>query len=128
MAAVTPPRPHPTILELDRKRREAMIGADVESLSELLGDELAWIHATGKLDDKETVLTSIGEGATVYERITVRDETIRFVEGVALLSGLASMTLVSRGTRKELENRFTIVWTPAGDSYRAVNWQSTSLR
>ncbi|MCS5735730.1 nuclear transport factor 2 family protein [Herbiconiux daphne] len=117
-----------TILELDLKRREAMISADVESLSQLLGDELVWIHATGKLDDKGTVLKAIGEGATVYERITVEDETVRFFEGVALVTGMASMTLVSRGARKELENRFTIVWAPAGDSYQAVNWQSTSLR
>lgn len=116
------------ILDLDRQRREAMTGADAVTLSELFSDDLMWIHATGKVDNKAAVVETIGSKATIYESIRVENESLRFVGDVAFLTGIAHMNLVSRGTPKELQNRFTIVWAPAGDSYEVVSWQSTAIR
>lgn len=135
------PKPRPSILqehtmtdtaslirELDTKRREAMVAADVDILDELFCDDLTWIHATARVDTKKGLLSSIGGGATKYLSIRVEDETVRTFNGMALLSGVAIMEAEIKGERRDLHNRFTIVWVQVGDSWRVLNWQSTSVR
>ncbi|MBB6627797.1 nuclear transport factor 2 family protein [Nocardioides sp. KIGAM211] len=116
------------IRELDAKRREAMVAADVDLLGELFSDDLTWIHATARVDTKKDLLSSIGGGTTRYLSIRVEDETVRTFNGTALLSGIAIMEAEIKGERRDLHNRFTIVWSQVDGSWCVVNWQSTSLR
>lgn len=116
------------IRELDGKRREAMVAADVDTLGELFSDDLAWIHATARVDSKADLLASIGGGSTKYFSIEVEDETVRVFEDTALLSGVATMAAEIKGEKRDLYNRFTIVWSQVGGTWQVVNWQSTSVR
>ncbi|MDX2826467.1 nuclear transport factor 2 family protein [Streptomyces ipomoeae] len=117
-----------TILKLDQERREAMIRADVDALTELFADDMMWIHATARVDTKEGLLQSIGSGKTKYLAIETGDETVRFHSGLAFLSGVAVMKAEIAGETRDIQNRYTIVYAPAGESWKVVNWQSTSVR
>ncbi|WP_133915421.1 nuclear transport factor 2 family protein [Streptomyces sp. NBC_00582] len=117
-----------TILELDRTRQEAMIRADVDALGELLADDVMWIHATARIDTKEGLLGSVASGRTKYLAIECSDETVRFHGGIAFLSGVADMKAEIAGETRDIQNRYTIVYAPAGDGWKVVNWQSTSVR
>jgi ketosteroid isomerase-like protein len=48
------------LLELDQARREAMIRADVPTLTAMFADDMVWIHGNGGLDTKQGLLGSIG--------------------------------------------------------------------
>lgn len=113
---------------LEQARRAAMLAADTTTLSDLLADDLLWIHATGSSDSKDSLLQRIGSGATKYHSIEVADETLRVVNDVALLSGHASMQLEVKGQTRPVENKFTIVWAEVDGRWQVVNWQSTSIR
>ncbi|MFI1705023.1 nuclear transport factor 2 family protein [Streptomyces griseoruber] len=117
-----------TILELDQERREAMIRADVDALAQLLADDVMWIHATARVDTKEGLLASIASGKTKYLAIDSSDETLRFHGGIAFLSAVADMKCEIAGETRDIQNRYTIVYAPAGDGWKVVNWQSTSVR
>jgi ketosteroid isomerase-like protein len=117
-----------TVLDLDRIRREAMTKADVDTLGELFADDMAWIHATARVDSKDGLLDAIGSGATKYLSIDVSEETVREFGDVVLVGGVAAMTAEIKGETRELRNRFTIVWARRGDAWQVVNWQSTSVR
>jgi uncharacterized protein (TIGR02246 family) len=116
------------ILELEKARCAAMMSADVSRLSDLFADDMVWIHASAKADGKKGVLNTIESGKTKYLEINCTDQSVRFYGDVALVGGIANMKLEIGGEIRNLENRFTIIWANENESWRVVNWQSTSVR
>ncbi|HEY5855106.1 MAG TPA: nuclear transport factor 2 family protein [Aldersonia sp.] len=112
----------------DLARREAMIAADVPRLSELFADDMMWIHATARVDTKAGLLESIGSGKTKYLAIDISDETLRVINDLAFLSGIAVMKAEIAGNVRDIENRYTIVWQLDAGKWQVVNWQTTSVR
>ncbi|KPI10563.1 hypothetical protein OK074_3094 [Actinobacteria bacterium OK074] len=119
----------PTIvLRLDQDRREAMIRADVPALSAMFADDMVWIHGNARVDSKESLLGALGSGKRKYLAIDCADETVRFHGGLAFLGGVATISAEAGGhVLQGVRNRYTIVWAPAGDDWRVVNWQSTAV-
>lgn len=116
-----------TIVEdLDRARRKAMLNADVATLDGLFADDLVWIHGSGRVDDKATLLSAIGSHTVRYTAMEVLDETVRDLGGTVLLGGVVAMTVVLNGQTRDLKNRFTIVWAHRDERWLVVNWQSTA--
>jgi uncharacterized protein (TIGR02246 family) len=113
---------------VDQVRREAMIRADVDQLTELFADDMMWIHATARVDTKAGLLESIRSGKTKYLAIECTDETLRVVNDLAFLSGIAVMKAEIAGNVRDIENRYTIVWRSREGQWQVVNWQSTSVR
>ena len=116
------------ILNLEKQRCEAMIGADVPALSQLFADDMVWIHASAKVDGKPGVLNTISTGKTKYLEISCSDQNVRFYGEMAIVGGIADMKLESAGEVRSLKNRFTIHWLKKGSGWQVVNWQSTSVK
>jgi uncharacterized protein (TIGR02246 family) len=119
---------HNEIRAVDKARREAMIRDDADKLSEMFADDMMWIHATARVDTKASLLESIRSGKTKYLAIDVSDETLRVINDLAFLSGVAVMKAEIGGNVRDIENRYTIVWQQASGKWQVVNWQSTSVR
>lgn len=115
------------LLNLEKLRREAMVAADVATLSKLFSDDLVWVHSTGRADTKEGLLTAIGAGRTKCVSIEAVYETVRRFGDLALIGGSETMDLEIGGEPRTLHNRFTVVWGKTADAWRVVNWQSTSV-
>ncbi len=116
------------ILQLETARCAAMIRADVAALSDMFADDMAWIHASAKVDGKAGVLHTIGSGKTKYLQIDCSEQTVRLYGDLALVGGIADMTLETGGETRTLKNRFTIGWLNDGAGWKVVNWQSTPVR
>lgn len=116
------------IMALEHKRRQAMIGADVATLSGLFAEDLLWIHATARPDTKAGLLASIETGKTKYQAIDCSEETVRFYGEVAIVSGIADIKAQIAGEDRVLQNRFTIAWAQLAGQWKVVNWQSTTVR
>ncbi|MEV5529268.1 nuclear transport factor 2 family protein [Streptomyces prunicolor] len=117
-----------TILRLDRSRRDAMLGADGEALAALLDDGVVWIHGNGNINTKEEILDYIGNARTKYLSIDRTEEDIRFLGGLAFISGVEDMKVEVAEGVLALRNRFTVVWEPAGEESKIINCQFTSMR
>ena len=115
------------LLELDQTRRDAMIRADIPTLTTMFADDMVWIHGNGRLDTKQGLLGSIGSGRTKYLALDCADETIRFHGGLAFLGGIAAVKADIGGYILEAQNRYTVVWAPDGDDWKVVSWQSTNV-
>lgn len=116
------------ILKLEKARCDAMIGADVPTLSSLFADDMVWIHASAKTDNKAGVLNTIGSGKTKYLEINCSEQNVRFYSDMAMVGGVADMKLEIAGEIRNLKNRFTISWLKNGSGWQVVNWQSTTVR
>ena len=51
-----------TVIELDRKRMNAMAQKDIATLNGLLSDDLVYTHSTGRLDTKHSLIGADGIG------------------------------------------------------------------
>jgi ketosteroid isomerase-like protein len=119
---------HTDVRAADQVRRQAMIAADVAHLSELFSDDMVWIHATARADTKAGLLESIGCGKTNYLAIDCRDETLRVVNDLAFLSGLAVMRAEIGGEIRDSEIRYTIIWGHCVGTWQVVHYQATYTR
>jgi hypothetical protein len=54
------------VLAAEKARTAALEGADVPALEKLLGDDLTYVHASGRTDTKQSYLTSIQSGDLHY--------------------------------------------------------------
>lgn len=111
--------------DADRRRRDAMIAGEPDTLAALLDDELAWTHSSGKQDDKTSLLDRIAAGGTVYLELEVSDDSVTDCGGVLVHRGNLSGRASVDGREKALRNRFLSVWRRSGDVLQLLFWQST---
>ncbi|MEQ8858970.1 MAG: nuclear transport factor 2 family protein [Pseudomonadales bacterium] len=113
--------------EADWRRREAMISGDVETLAELLAEELVWTHSSGKQDDKRSFLGKIAGGAADYRSLEVTDDQVHRHGDIIIHHGNLTGRVVVGGREKALSNRFLSVWRWSGTRFELLAWQSTGF-
>jgi ketosteroid isomerase-like protein len=115
------------VVDLDRKRMEAMGQKDLAALDALIADELVYTHSTARLDSKKTLLGAMESGATVYTSVVPSDVKAQDLGETVVLTGTARISVQSQGRPNSFAVRFTDVWSKAGGAWRMVAWQSTRL-
>ena len=61
------------IIDLDRKRMNAMAHKDIATLNTLLSDNLIYTHSTARLDTKKSLIAAMESGTTVYTAVEPSD-------------------------------------------------------
>lgn len=113
------------LIETDRERLDAMVNADTSVLGDVLDDELRWVHASGAIDSKPTLLASIGSGRLDYRSIEPSEEQVRLYDRIGLITGSIALNVVIDHVPREVRNLFTSVWQHNAAGWRLVNWQTT---
>jgi len=114
-----------SLTEADRVRRDAMINAQTGLLSGLFDDDLLWIHASGMIDSKRTLLTSIDSGRLDYRSIEPSNERVRLYENIGLITGSIVLDVAIDHVARNVRNLFTSVWQHTSSGWRLVNWQTS---
>jgi hypothetical protein len=115
------------IVRLEAARRDAMLSANVPILTDLLADEIVWIHASSKLDTKASFLREFSSGALRCVRLDHSEVASRVYGPTGLVTGVVDMEVVANGERRVAANRYTAVWANVGVGSKLVLWQSTRL-
>ena len=115
------------IIELDRKRMTAMAQKDVASLKNMLCKGLVYTHSTGRQDTKQSLIDGMESGTTVYTSMVPSDVKAQDFGNVVVLTGVAAISVDSRGTPNSFRVRFTDVYENQNGTWRMVTWQSTKL-
>lgn len=106
-------------------RRSAMYDADVETLGDLLHDDLIYLHSNGLRDGKASHLATIGSGAVRYVALSSSGvESIGLGADVWLVNGRLVGDVLAGGGTFRIDAAFTCVWWRDG-RWRLVSWQST---
>ena len=116
-----------TIIELDKKRMEAMCQKDIATLNEVLADELVYTHSTARLDTKQSLIGGMESGTTVYTSIEPSDVKAQDCGSAVVLTGSAQIHVISRGRPNSFGVRFTDVYANRDGKWQMVTWQSTKL-
>ena len=115
------------IIDLDRKRMQAMAQKDVATLNDLLADDLIYTHSSARIDTKQSLVGNMQSGATVYNAVEPSDVKAQDLGSAVVLTGVARIRVTSGGTPNAFAVRFTDVYANRGGKWRMVTWQSTRL-
>ena len=116
-----------TVIELDRKRMQAMTEKDLATLDSLLADDLIYTHSSARVDTKQSLIANMKSGATVYSSIEPSDVKAQDLGDAVVLTGIAWIKVVSRGKDLDFGVRFTDAYARRGGGWQMVAWQSTRL-
>lgn len=116
-----------TIIDLDKKRMQAMAAKDIATLSEVLADDLIYTHSSARLDTKASLIGNMQSGATVYTKVVPSDVVAQDLGDTIVLTGICQIEVVSAGKPNAFAVRFTDVYAKRGGRWQMVTWQSTKL-
>ena len=115
------------VIDLDRRRMQAMAAKDVAQLEALLADDLVYTHSSARLDTKQSLLANMKSGATVYSSVEPSDVKAQDLGDVVVLTGAARIRVASQGKELDFTVRFTDVYARRNGRWQMVVWQSTGL-
>ena len=115
------------IVDLDRKRMQAMAAKDVATLEAVLADDLVYTHSSARLDTKQSLIGAMVSGATVYTGVDPSGVKAQDLGDAVVLTGIAEIKVVSNGTPNAFGVRFTDVYARRDGRWQMVTWQSTRL-
>ena len=115
------------IIDLDKKRMDAMARKDVAALNALLSDDLIYCHSSARLDTKQSLIGAMESGATVYNAVEPSDVKAQDLGNAVVLTGIARIRVTSGGKPNAFGVRFTDVYANKGGKWQMVTWQSTRL-
>jgi ketosteroid isomerase-like protein len=112
----------------DRRRRDAMIAGDADTLAGLLAADLVWTHSSGRKDDRTAFLARIASGAADYHELEVSDDVVSSHGELFVHHGTLLGRVSVDGREKPLRNRFLSVWKRSADGrIELLAWQSTGF-
>ena len=115
------------IVDLDRRRMNAMAQKDIATLNALLSDELVYTHSSARLDTKQSLIGAMESGATVYTALEPSDVQPADFGNVVVLTGKARIHVTSQGRPNAFSVRFTDVYAEKNGQWQMVAWQSTRI-
>ena len=115
------------IIDLDKKRMDAMASKDVAALNDLLSDDLIYCHSSARLDTKQSLIGAMESGATVYNAVEPSDVKAQDLGSAVVLTGIARIRVTSGGKPNAFGVRFTDVYANKGGKWQMVTWHSTRL-
>ena len=107
-----------------QESRFSAISADINTLQNLLTDEMSYAHTTGWTETKSDFLNTIESKKIDYLSIDSKDLEVRIYENTAVITGLADVKLLVRDEIREFTIRFLEVDRQVDDSWKLVAWQS----
>lgn len=115
------------IVDLDRRRMNAMAQKDIATLNALLSDRLVYTHSSAQLDTKQSLIGAMESGATVYTALEPSDVQAADFGNVVVLTGKARIHVTLHGRPNAFSVRFTDVYAEMNGQWQMVAWQSTRI-
>ena len=115
------------VIALDKERMQAMVDQDADKLKNMICKGLVYTHSSARLDTKESLISNMESGATVYKACTPSDIDAQDLGDSVVLTGRADITVEAHGKSNSFSVRFTDVWQNQDSTWRMVAWQSTKI-
>ena len=116
-----------TVIDLDKKRMQAMVAQDIATLEGLLADDLVYTHSSARLDTKQSLIVGMTACSTVFTSVEPSDVKAQDLGDTVVLTGIAQIKVVVSGTPNAFGVRFTDVYAKRDGRWQMVTWQSTRL-
>jgi ketosteroid isomerase-like protein len=116
-----------TVIDLDKKRMNAMAQKDFGTLNAVLSDDLVYTHSSARLDTKQSLIQGMQSGTTAYTSIEPSGVKAQEFGNAVVLTGSCRISVTANGRPNSFGVRFTDVYVNKGGQWQMVAWQSTRL-
>ena len=107
---------------------KAHIDVDLAALDELLAEDYQHFHASGRIDDKQSLIARLLSGEIKHIAKETSYVKIKLVGSVAILSGRGRNTVAVESQTKVIENLFTSVWIrTAPEKWAITSWTAAPV-
>lgn len=113
---------------VEKARADAFVKHDVATLDKLLRDDLTYIHASGRIDDKKSLLAAIRSDELHYISWTPKQMNIRVRGDIAVVDGQYAVKVINRKASPntlDLNIFFLAVYVRSASGWQQIAWQST---
>jgi ketosteroid isomerase-like protein len=108
------------VLAADDARLAALIAADVDALDRLCADDLVFVHANGRQDDKAAFLEQTRSGHLRYRSIVRKTTNVTVSGGIAIVYASVEVEVTTNGERRASPVRYMSVWTKVGGAWKML--------
>lgn len=117
------------VLELEERRRQALLAGDLTALQGLLADDLVYVHSSGACDRKDSYLAKLSGGNLKYLELEFGRLQVQLLQQqAAVVSGRMSAVISKDGQHKNVASLFMTVWGyGADDAWRLHAHQGTPV-
>ena len=115
------------VLRADDRRFEAMQHKDWAALDTVLAEDLTYVHSTARLESKAEHVENLRAGKPHYRGIKPRDRQARVHGNIGVVNGVSDMHVERDGKERRFTVRYLAVYAKAGENWRMIAWQSTSV-
>lgn len=114
------------LIAIESRRNRALIDNDKASLDEIFADDLTYVHASGKLDTKATLLDSIGKTYS-YLGAERGELEVRLFGDTAVMTGPATLLLkvAAKPDPVTVPCNVTQVWARTNGRWRIVAYHGS---
>ena len=116
------------VAAVEKARAAAFVSHDVTALDKLLRGDLTYIHASGRIDDKKSLLDAIRSDELHYISWTPRGMNIRIAGETAVINGQYAVTVINRKASPDtldLNIFYLAVYVRTNGQWQQIAWQST---
>jgi hypothetical protein len=112
------------IQDAEARRCRAMVDVEAPALEQMLDDDLGWIHASGRVDRKATLIASLARDKP-YRRLAISNHVVRRVGDACISTGTIEVALAAPSAPPPYLNLFTNIWLLDGTQWMLIHGQST---
>lgn len=85
------------VLRIEKQWAVDALNGDTAGLSRIFSDDLKYVHATGVVETKQSVLSAIESKAAVYQSIDSQDMDVRVIGDAAVVTSNTRFQVKIRG-------------------------------
>ena len=113
--------------KMEQKRLRAVIEADMPTLNAIYADDFFYNTSAGPSLTKSEYLPRYASGELKVNAVDSEARDIRIYDNTALVTGIAHVTLTTKGETKTVHLRYLNVWVKRANGWQLVARQGTNL-
>ena len=113
--------------KMEQKRLRAVIEADMPTLNAIYADDFFYNTSAGPSLTKSEYLPRYASGELKVNAVDSEARDIRIYDNTALVTGIAHVTLTTKGETKTVHLRYLNVWMKRANGWVLIARQGTNL-
>jgi hypothetical protein len=116
------------VLTAEHARATALEADDLVALDKILGEDLTYVHASGKVDTKASLLQAIRSGEVHYISWQAKKLNVRVIGDSAVLDGEYAVRVTDRRVKSDpfdINIFILAVYARRNGRWQQIAWQST---
>ena len=111
-------------MDLEERRRVAMLASDVRVLQDLLDASLIYQHSTGQRDSRDSFLAKLRQGQLKYDLLKFELTSAQYAQKFLLAQGRMDARIRVDGVQRHVQSHYEAVWMSAPPGWVCIAIQS----